>query len=168
MPTGFIRQFELLANYNRWVNRRLYGACEHLDDAEFRAARPAFFGSILGTLNHILVGDRAWLARLRSQPAPDHALDQVLYDTLSDLDQARRREDDEIAGYVSDLDSASLSATIRYRNISGVAFENTVSDILTHMFNHQTHHRGQVHGMLSDTKVAPPELDLIFYLRQAT
>lgn len=166
MPACFSRQFSLLANYNRWANRALFEACGRLGDTGARAARPAFFGSILGTLNHLLVGDRTWLARLRNEPNPGYSLDQTLCDDLTDMDHARRTEDEKIVAFVDSLDAAGFNATIKYRNTSGAAFENTVSDTLTHMFNHQTHHRGQVHDMLSQTDVPPPELDLIFYMRQ--
>jgi uncharacterized damage-inducible protein DinB len=166
MSADFSRQFGLLANYNRWANRALFDACARLSDAEVDAKRPAFFSSILGTLNHLLVGDRTWLARLRNAPNPGYSLDQMLCGTLSDLDQARSDEDGKIIAFVESLDAAGFDATIKYRNIAGAEFENTVSDVLTHMFNHQAHHRGQVHDMLSQTDVPPPELDLIFYLRQ--
>ena len=166
MSTSFSRQFCLLANYNRWANRALFEACERLGDTGVSAPRPAFFGSILGTLNHLLVGDRTWLARLRNDPPPGYSLDQTLCGTLADLDRARRAEDERIVAYVDSLDAAGFDATIKYRNTSGAAFENTVSDTLTHMFNHETHHRGQVHDMLSQTDTPSPELDLIFYMRQ--
>ena len=166
MTNGFRRQFQLLAAYNQWANARLLGVCAQLSDTEFQASRPAFFGSILGTLNHILVGDRSWLARLRGDPPPGYALDQIVCATLAALTEARAAEDQRIEDFGAGLAADGFGAIVDYKTIQGAAFENTVSDILTHMFNHQTHHRGQVHCLLSQTDVAPPELDLIFYLRE--
>jgi len=162
----FSRQFRLLADYNGWANHRLLDACSQLDGGEVESARPAFFGSILGTLNHILVGDQAWLARLRKDPPPGIALDHTLYSSLPEFAGARKHQDDEITAYVRGLGETDFTAIVTYKNMSGAAFDNTVSDILTHMFNHQTHHRGQVHDMLSQTKVLPPELDYIFFMRE--
>ncbi|NQV21401.1 MAG: damage-inducible protein DinB [Rhodospirillales bacterium] len=165
MTTGFSEHFGLLAAYNAWANGRVMEACGRLSDREFQAPRQAFFGSISGTLNHVLVGDRSWLARLRGDPPAGYALDQILYDTFTDLERARRAEDQQIAAYVGGFDETAFGSTVSYKTVKGAAFENTIQEILTHMFNHQTHHRGQIHDLLSQTDVPPPELDLIFYLR---
>lgn len=167
MTAGFSGQFGLLAAYNTWANGRVMEACGQLSALEFQAPRQAFFGSLPGTLNHVLVGDRSWLARLRGDPPAGYTLDQILYDTFADLKRARQAEDQQIAAYVGGLDEASFGSIVSYKTIKGAAFENTVQQILTHMFNHQTHHRGQIHDQLSQTDVPPPELDLIFYLRAA-
>lgn len=165
MTADFSGQFGLLAAYNTWANGRLLEACGRLSELDYQAPRQAYFGSISGTLNHVLVGDRSWLARLRGDPPAGYALDQTLYDTFADLNRARQAEDQQIATYVEGLDEAAYGSIISYTTIKGAAFENTVLEILTHMFNHQTHHRGQIHDLLSQTDVPPPELDLIFYLR---
>ncbi|HIF11178.1 MAG TPA: hypothetical protein EYQ81_15965, partial [Sneathiellales bacterium] len=166
---GFLAPFfGRLASYNRRANHLLLDNYRRLKDDEINAPRPAFFGSILATLNHILVGDQAWLARLHGDPPPGRALDHILCHTLSALITARELQDDEITAYVKGLTELEFAATIRYQNMSGVDFENSVSVVLTHMFNHQTHHRGQVHDMLSQTSVPPPELDFIFFIREAS
>ncbi len=158
--------FHRFARYNAWANRRLYEACAALSPADYRAQRPSFFGSIHATLNHILVGDRVWMGRLESVPSGIERLDQILYDEFADLKAARESEDARILGFVSGLSDDALAGTLRYRNMAGESQETPLAWTLAHFFNHQTHHRGQVHGMLSGTPVAPPPLDLIYFLRQ--
>lgn len=132
--------------------------------AEYAARRAAFFGSIGGTLNHILVADRIWLARFEGRTAGIAHLDDILYDEFAALRPAREEEDARILAFVGSLDDDSLAGTLSYRNMAGEAKETPFVWALAHVFNHQTHHRGQAHGMLSDTPVAPPPLDLIYFL----
>jgi uncharacterized damage-inducible protein DinB len=158
--------FHRFGRYNAWANRRLYEACAALSPADYRAQRPSFFGSIHATLNHILVGDRVWMGRLEGAPSGIERLDQILYDEFADLRSARESEDARILGFVSGLGEDAIAGLLRYRNMAGEAQETPLAWVLAHFFNHQTHHRGQVHGMLSGTPVAPPPLDLIYFLRQ--
>lgn len=158
--------FPTLARYNQWANRLLYAACGALTEAEFSDQRPAFFGSILGTLNHVLVGDRVWLARIEGSTHDITALDQILHDTRSALTAAREVEDLRIIAIADALTPAKLAETLEYATIAGDVLKTPVDLVFTHLFNHQTHHRGQVHGLLSATNVPPPPLDLIFYLRE--
>jgi uncharacterized damage-inducible protein DinB len=163
MPNSY---FVTLAHYNAWANRRLYAACAELGEAEYLKPRPSFFGSIHATLNHILVGDRLWIARIEEKPSPNLALDQILYGDLVALRVARTAEDEHIVNVMSGIDAARLDAPLSYANTKGERFRMPLRLVLAHFFNHQTHHRGQVHGLLSQTKVAPPPLDLIYYLRE--
>ncbi len=158
--------FPTLARYNQWANRLLYAACGALTEAEFADQRPAFFGSILGTLNHVLVGDRVWLARIEGSTHDITALDQILYDTRLALTAARETEDLRIIAIADAQTPAKLAETLKYTNFAGDSLKTAVDLVFTHLFNHQTHHRGQVHGLLSATNVPPPPLDLIFYLRE--
>jgi uncharacterized damage-inducible protein DinB len=158
--------FHRFARYNAWANRRLYEACAALSPADYRAKRPSFFGSIHATLNHIMVGDRVWMGRFEGVPSGVERLDEILYDEFADLRAARETEDARILGFVSGLSDDALAGTLRYRNMAGESHETPLAWTLAHFFNHQTHHRGQVHGMLSGTPVAPPPLDLIYFLRQ--
>ena len=157
--------FRRFAAYNRWANERLYAACTGLPEGEYKASRPAFFGSIHRTLNHILLADRAWLSRLQATGARALPLDTELYPTLTELAAARAAEDDNLAIYVDGLDEAGLARVVSYRSTQGTAYDAPCSIILQHVFNHQTHHRGQVHDMLTATSVAPPPLDLIYFER---
>jgi uncharacterized damage-inducible protein DinB len=159
--------FQTLARYNAWANRRLYVVAETLEAAEYFKPRPAFFGSIHNTLNHILVADRIWLARIEGKEHGITALNQVIYADLAALDAARAAEDERLAALVDGLDEAALATERSYKTSAGARHATRLDWILTHLFNHQTHHRGQVHDMLSQTPVAPPALDLIFFLSAA-
>jgi uncharacterized damage-inducible protein DinB len=162
MPESY---FLTLARYNAWANRRLYDACAALPEAEYMKARPAFFGSIHATLNHLLVGDRIWIARIEHKPNPKITLDQILYGDLVALRVARQAEDDRLINVVGGLAERSLDRPLAYANAAG-RHQTPLRLVLAHLFNHQTHHRGQVHGLLSQTKIDPPSLDLIVFLRQ--
>ena len=94
-----LRHFRMLARYNALANRRLYEACARLGDAERKKERPAFFGSIHGTLNHVLVGDRIWLARFGGEETPSTGLDAVLYEDFDELRRAREHEDERIEAF---------------------------------------------------------------------
>ncbi len=150
----------MLARYNRLANERLYAACAQLEDAEYRKPREGSFGSIHGLLNHILLGDRRWLNLFEHDERPTPRLNQILYDDFSELRTARVREDERIESYFASLDAAFWSRTFHYTNYEGKDAHQSAHVACTHLFNHQTHHRGQVHVMLSQTTVAPPQLDL--------
>ncbi len=159
--------FLTLARYNAWANRRLYDSCAALSEAEYMRSRPAFFGSIHGTLNHLLVCDRIWLARITRKPNPKVTLDQILYGDLVALRVARQAEDDHLINVVGGIAERSLDQPLAYASTSGQRHQTPLRLVLAHLFNHQTHHRGQVHGLLSQTTIAPPSLDFIFFLRQS-
>lgn len=160
--------FRTFARYNQWANRRLYNACAGLPEAEYMKQRPSFFGSLHATLNHILVGDRVWMGRITGHPSPDiRALNQILYGELTGLRVAREAEDAQIINVVDAMDEPTLNTTLRYKSMAGEAQQTPMRFVLAHLFNHQTHHRGQAHGLLSQTGVTPPPLDLIYYLRES-
>ena len=161
----FLPHFRTLAAYNRWSNVRLYDACAGLGDAARKQDRGAYFGSIHNTLNHILVGDRAWLDRVEGIDTGPVTLDAVLFDNFDALRQARAAEDDRIDRVLMGLDETRMAGDLSYRNVAGESHRTPLRLVLTHLFNHQTHHRGQVHGMLSQAGASPPELDLIYYVR---
>lgn len=158
--------FVRLAGYNGWANERLYAAAADLSDEDYRRDLGAFFGSVHATLNHLLLVDRLWLERLRESEAPRPALDTILFDEFEALRRARAQEDDGLAGFIEGLDEAAFARTVSYASGSGARRSNTRFEILTHLFNHQTHHRGQVHAMLTRLGRPGPELDFIYYLRE--
>jgi uncharacterized damage-inducible protein DinB len=160
------RYFATLARYNAWANRRLYDTVGALPESEYMKPRPSFFGSIHATLNHILVGDRLWLARIEQRSAPKLALDQILYGDLLALRVARIAEDEHIINLVAGMPEQRLDEELEYRNTRGERQRTQLRLVLGHFFNHQTHHRGQVHGLLSQTSIAPPPLDLIYFVRE--
>lgn len=164
--SGMKVHFQRLAAYNRWANQNLYDAVGQLSAAAFAAPRVGFFPSLSKTLNHILVGDTVWLGRLDGTGAPGIAgLDQILHVEFEPLAKARAMLDQRIVDFVEALPKQRLDEILSYRNMAGMAMETAVDQVLTHVFNHQTHHRGQAHAMLSSTEVKPPVLDLIYYLR---
>lgn len=161
-----IAHFRMFAGYNAWANARLYAAAAALSDAQYRADRGAFFKSVHGTLNHLLVTDRIWLARCSGNGTAPDPLDAILFETFSDLRAAREQEDRNIVSYISGLDAAALAGSIRYRRASTPEmFEQALAPVLAHWFNHQTHHRGQAHALLTGLTGRAPELDLLFYQR---
>jgi len=156
-----VAYFRQMAQYNAWANERIYTAAAMLSDGERKAKRPSFFGSIHATLNHILVGDRVWLSRLVDQPHGIAALDQELYDDFEELRAARVTEDERLVAIVDSYADADLADSLTYRNMAGEAKSVPMVQVLGHIFIHQTHHRGQIHGLLSATTIAPPALDMI-------
>ena len=157
---NFTTHFQMLARYNRIANDRLYATCAQLNDAEYRQQRPGSFGSIHGLLNHILLGDRRWLGLFENGQRVTPPLNQILYDDFPSLRSARAREDARIESFFSDLDVAFWGRSFPYTNNQGKDYVETAHVACSHLFNHQTHHRGQVHVMLSHTQVVPPALDL--------
>lgn len=155
-----LSHFQMLARYNRIANERLFEKCAELDDTEYRKQRQGSFGSIHRLLNHILLGDRIWMARFEGNGAGTPALGTILFDAFSDLRSAREKQDAGIETFFGRLDARFLDKTLKYTNSQGKNYTESVPVAVSHFFNHQTHHRGQVHVMLSQTRVAPPSLDL--------
>ena len=154
--------FEQRAAYNRWANARLYQAAFALSETDYRRDVGAFFKSMHGTLNHLLLTDRLWMMRLTGVGDHPGALDAIIHDERRALALARADEDDRIVGYIAGLDEAAFEQLHPYKNTAGKAFDAKRRDILAHLFNHQTHHRGQAHTILSIiTKQEPPVLDLL-------
>lgn len=154
------KHFQMLALYNTLANRRIYDACALLSDVERKRARPAFFKSIHGTLNHIMVGDRIWLTRFAGENIPSTRLDAILYEDFAELSAVRTLEDRRIENFAAGLTEEFIKGTIKYVNNQGKLYEDPVELLITHFFNHQTHHRGQIHDMLTQTEIAPPVLDM--------
>jgi uncharacterized damage-inducible protein DinB len=150
----------MLARYNRIANERLFATCAQLDDGEYRRPRAGSFGSIHGLLNHILLGDRRWMALFEQGDRATPPLDTILYDDFSSLRTAREREDLRLESFFGRLDAGFLSRSFAYRNNQGKDYVESAHVACCHLFNHQTHHRGQVHVMLSQTSTPPPALDL--------
>ncbi|MCR6632683.1 MAG: DinB family protein [Magnetospirillum sp.] len=155
-----------LARYNAWANGRLYAACGQLTAEELARPCPSFFGSILATLNHLLVVDRVWMGRFKGvKDTGITSLDQMLHADFAELAAARTAYDVHLVEWFDALES-DLGRPFQYRIMAGNKVESPLGLTMLHMFNHQTHHRGQVHDMLSATAVAPPPLDLIYFLRE--
>ena len=158
--------FRQLAAYNHWANLRLYGAALELPEEAYRRPTGVFFGSLHGTLNHLLLTDRIWLKRLTGSGQHPDRLDAILYDDRRDLLSARIAEDARLKDLVDGYGEADLTATLSYQTTSGKPYRQPRQDILLHLFNHQTHHRGQAHACCSIlTGSEPPTLDLLAFQR---
>ncbi len=173
--------FKLLSDYNTWMNTKLYDAAATLSAADLTADRGAFFGSILGTLNHIVVADTVWLQRF-AQPASSlqstrhpepHAalaaicqlptptsLNALLFTNLAELRQRRMLLDAAISRWVAELKANDLAQNVRYGNMNGTPQCKPLDSLLLHFFNHQTHHRGQASTLLFQAGVDIGETDL--------
>ena len=159
-------RYTMFAGYNSWANARIYEAAALLTDTDYRADRGAFFKSMHGTLNHMVVADRIWMHRFTGTGDAPTALNAILYDDFASLGAARRAEDARIARYIDGLSDADFARPLRYRTIVNPAtIEQELSPALDHFFNHQTHHRGQAHGLLTAITGDAPSLDLIMYQR---
>lgn len=157
--------FRMFADYNNWANRRLYAAAAELPESELRQSKGAFFGSVLATLNHILAADRIWMKRFTGEGDAPTALDATLHDDLASLASAREREDARMIAWLAGLDEARLTATFTYTPLSTpVSITQKLGPTLAHVFNHQTHHRGQVHATLTALGRPSIVLDLAFFL----
>ncbi|MGB0681119.1 MAG: DinB family protein [Magnetovibrionaceae bacterium] len=168
MPAAPPQHYQTLARYNHWANARLLDAIDKLDADDFTRDLKGFFRSIAATLNHILIVDRLWLARLYDEKdviARYTSLDEILCATPDALRAERRKEDERIIGLTESLSEDALVEEFSYVTMSAGAMTSTRHHVWTHLFNHATHHRGQVHGMISLAGDNPPPLDLIFYLR---
>ena len=165
---SLVAHYGMFARYNAWANARLYDAAARLNSEQYRADRGAFFKSVHGTLNHLLVTDRIWMKRFTGEGEAADRLDAILFDNFDQLHAARIAEDARIVGYVDGLGEARIAGTIKYCRVSSPEeFEQQLGPALAHLFNHQTHHRGQVHALLTGLAGAAPELDLLFYQRVA-
>jgi uncharacterized damage-inducible protein DinB len=157
---GYVQR---LARYNRWQNENLYGVADALSDAERKRARGAFFGSIHATLNHLLWADRIWMSRLAGTPRPEGGIPESVstYADWSDLRRERTAFDAVMVEWADRLDPAALAGELSW--FSGAAKAKLRKPrwlLVTHMFNHQTHHRGQVHCMLTQAGGKPGDTDL--------
>jgi uncharacterized damage-inducible protein DinB len=156
----------MFGRYNAWANTRLYEAAARLGPERYRADRGAFFKSVHGTLNHLLVTDRIWMQRFTGEGDAPNRLDAILFETFGELRDAREAEDRRIVGFVDGLDDGRIAGTVKYRRVSSPAeIEQELGAALAHWFNHQTHHRGQVHALLTGLLGEAPELDLLFFQR---
>ena len=152
-----------LAAYNRWMNERLYALCAELPDEERKRDRGAFFRSIHGTLNHGLLGDRVWLGRFLSRPFAARSLDQELYADFAELRSERAQTDREIDAWVASLGPADFAGTLHYTSIVNPAPRSLPFWVaVTHFFNHQTHHRGQLTTLAMQAGVDPGVTDLVW------
>lgn len=178
MVDGFSGNYRFLARYNRWINGKLYEACDALTDEARKQDRGAFFGSLHRTLNHLVVADQVWLRRFAKCGADNgmsftslgadvldmpeaYTLDMVLFEDWAGLKAKRGQLDAAIEQWAADMPEAYPQLTMRYGNSKGVQREHAAWMAITHFFNHQTHHRGQATTLLTQAGGSVGVTDLI-------
>ena len=174
-----IDHYWTMARYNRLMNERLYAVASELSDEKRKRELGAFFRSVHGTLNHLLLADRVWLGRFmhdraafesldaEGRPIPfTGALDQELYADFTTLCRERAQTDVVIENFVEGLTPERLAAPLTYRTRTGERWEHPLWWAVSHFFNHQTHHRGQVTTLLFQLGHDPGVTDLIAFLRE--
>jgi uncharacterized damage-inducible protein DinB len=158
-----------MAEYNAEMNRRLYGAAARLSDAERREPRGAFWGTIHGTLNHLLWGDQQWMSRFDNWPKPTVAIKESagLFDDFAALHETRERSDADISRWAAKVDDAWIAEDlVWFSGAAGREMRAPKQLLITHFFNHQTHHRGQVHAMLTAAGQETGDTDLFLLIPQ--
>ncbi len=156
----------MLAAYNAWANQRVYDAAAELGDDEWLRDTGAFFRSMMGTLNHILVGDRIWMKRFTGDGDAPASLDAILFTDFSKLRAARDAEDKRILKWMAGLGEKALSGRFTYMTVTDMrTVSQRLAPALGHFFNHQTHHRGQAHMILTVLGRPSLQLDLIYFQR---
>jgi uncharacterized damage-inducible protein DinB len=172
-PLIELKQIIVLAEYNQLMNQRQYEAVEKLTDAKLHEDRGAFFKSIHGTLNHIMVGDIVWLKRFASHPSsaealsyitrldPPESLGSILFHKFAELRSEREVIDSIIINWVSRLSVSDIEECVFYSNMAGKRFAKPFYSLINHLFLHQVHHRGQVTTLLSQFGVDFGETDIV-------
>jgi uncharacterized damage-inducible protein DinB len=173
-PPSLARHFAAEAHNNAWANHRLLGACALLSREDFIAPRTSFFPSIKATLNHILTVDWYYLEALERSlagqaphaDAERHFRPEEPFERCAELAAAQRAADQRLVALCAGLDDARLAAEIAIPRRAGVQREE-LHRVLAHLFQHDIHHRGQVHAMLAGTAVKPPQLDEFYCANEA-
>lgn len=171
-----VETYRALARYNAWMNGRIYAVCRQLSDEERKRDVGAFFKSVHGTLNHTLMGDHAWLLRCtrdverysprtaRGEVIGLRGYEQVLYDDFAEMAAQRETTDQMIEDWIDSLTSTKLASNVQYRGLKG-SYDHPLWWCVTHLFNHQAHHRGQVTTVLMQFGRDPGITDFIEHVR---
>jgi len=159
------QHFMMFAAYNQWANARIYDAAADLQEEELARDVGAFFGSMLGTLNHLLAVDRVWVKRLTGEGDAPANTAAILYRALPGLRLAREAEDKRILDWVGRMSDRALAGRFSYMTVDMRTVSQRLAPALSHFFNHQTHHRGQAHMCLTVLGRPSVPLDLMLFQR---
>ncbi len=171
-----VSHVKLMSSYNNWMNKKVYEAAAALPADELARDRGAFFGSVLGTLNHLVVADTIWLKRFAAHPAGFPALeplrklalparlDEPMFTALPPMAAHRAWLDGVIAAWVEDMQEADLDLVLHYARLNGEESDKPLFSVLMHFFNHQTHHRGQATTLLSQAGADVGVTDLLMLI----
>jgi uncharacterized damage-inducible protein DinB len=153
----------LMADHNRWMNERLYAVCSRMSDDERKRDMGAFFRSIHGTFNHLLLVDHLWLGRIVGNPFVITSLDQELHAGFAELEAERAEMDARIRAFVTELEPARLAEPVHYTSfLKKQPVTLPLGLVLTHLFHHGTHHRGQITTLISQLGHDFGDTDLIY------
>jgi uncharacterized damage-inducible protein DinB len=167
MPADLVQTYRAFAYNNAWANHRLLAACAKLDQGEFEAERTGFFPSLQSTLNHIHVIDLFYVDALEGGSLGPRAWDNPIpHPTVTKLRGAQAQVDKRLIAFCDALTSERLSSIVHVNRITRIQAERC-DRLLMHLFQHQIHHRGQAHAMLSATQIEPPQLDEFFAIDEA-
>ncbi|MBO9476974.1 DinB family protein [Shimia sp. R11_0] len=161
---------QMMARYNAWQNHNMRAACETLTEEDRRADRGAFFGSVMATINHILWGDSLWMSRLDGGAGPkvaakDH---KDLCDSFAQWTKERRAMDQRILHWANTVTEPQLQGELQWHaQMLNTDMRKPMGLCVAHMFNHQTHHRGQVHALLTGFGKTPEDTDLVLMPEEA-
>ena len=159
-PLSLARLLGVQAHANRLANRRVQAALANLSTSELHAKRTSFFPTLIGTLNHLLAVDRYYIAALYGEPDMEAQYRRFApHDELAPYASAQDASDQKLIAFCDQLDDAGVNAEVAMDRGEGKVQRDLAGYVLAHLFMHQTHHRGQVHSMLSGTHVKPPQLD---------
>lgn len=163
------QHFQMLAAYNSWANNQLFDTVARLSESEYRQDAGLFYKSIHATLNHILGNDRLWMKRFTGSGDHPKTADAILYLALADLRTARFQEDARIFEWLEGISATEISGRFIFLNMSDMrTISQRLAPALAHMFNHQTHYRGQVHAALTMLKHEAPILDMMSFQKSET
>ena len=159
-PLSLARLLGVQAHANRLANRRVQAALANLSTSELHSKRTSFFPTLIGTLNHLLAVDRYYIAALHGEPDMEAQYRRFApHDELAPYASAQDASDQKLIAFCDQLDDAGVNAEVAMDRGEGKVQRDLAGYVLAHLFMHQTHHRGQVHSMLSGTHVKPPQLD---------
>jgi len=168
-----LNQFILFSEYNKLMNQRIMESANRLTMEQLKGDRGAFFKSVLGTLNHILVGDIIWLKRFALHPGNQKALEYItrldhpaslgaiLFDDLDSLRLVREKVDEVLICWITGLSESDIEACLSYKNMAGIQQNKRVESLISHLFLHQVHHRGQVTTLISQSGVDFGDTDIL-------
>lgn len=170
---SILDQFKLFADYNKLMNQRILESAAKLTEEQLKSDRGAFFNSVLGTLNHILVGDIIWLKRFHAHPAHQKALDYLneldqpksldalLFDDVEQLKTEREKVDEIIIRWIKGLSESDIDDYLSYKNMAGIPQRKQIESLISHLFLHQVHHRGQATTLISQSGADFGETDIL-------
>lgn len=160
------RHFMMFAAYNQWANEQVFDAAAGLSEEEWQRETGAFFKSLMATLNHLLVADRIWLKRMTATGDAPKTLDVILHGDFAALRAARKVEDKRIIDWIGEVSDAALAGRFTYITVTDMrTVSQRLAPALAHLFNHQTHHRGQAHAILTTLGRPSVVLDLVYFQR---